>query len=166
MVFCAVVEKENVPVPVYEFTLAWLNCFQMDWKSSISEMAADLPKPIGIMACNDARALHLLDACHQTGMLVPEEVAVIGVDNEEYSANSAIPRCSKRGTRCRTHRLPAAELLDNLCRDKLLLARGFWLILSGCNPPLIGYTRHQRADVAAAVRFISEQALHGCTVAD
>ena len=42
-----------------------------------------LPKPVGIMAANDARGLQILDACRQGGVTVPDEVAVIGVDNDE-----------------------------------------------------------------------------------
>ncbi|MFM7413513.1 MAG: substrate-binding domain-containing protein, partial [Planctomycetota bacterium] len=41
-----------------------------------------LPKPIGIMACNDVRARHVLEACRRLGLRVPHDVAVLGVDND------------------------------------------------------------------------------------
>jgi LacI family transcriptional regulator len=42
-----------------------------------------LPKPIGLMACSDHHAQRVLDACHRADFVVPDELAVIGVDNNE-----------------------------------------------------------------------------------
>jgi len=166
--FCAVVEKENVPVPVYESP--WRGSTVSRWDLEIEHIGKwlrDLPKPIGIMACNDARALHLLDACHQTGMLVPEEVAVIGVDNEEIFCELCNPALSSVAPDAERIGYLAAELLDKL--------------MSGQSPPCqrilvdpVRVATRRSSDtlaikertVAAAIRFISEQALHGCTVAD
>nr|WP_232824772.1 substrate-binding domain-containing protein [Algibacillus agarilyticus] len=44
-----------------------------------------LPKPIGIVAVNDARARHLLQACDHLGILVPEEVSIIGIDDDDVA---------------------------------------------------------------------------------
>jgi len=41
-----------------------------------------LPRPVGIMACNDSRARQILEACRMARLRVPEDVAVVGVDNE------------------------------------------------------------------------------------
>src|SRR5690606_10311999 len=43
----------------------------------------ELPKPIGLMACNDDRGRQVLDACRASKISVPLEIAVIGVDNDE-----------------------------------------------------------------------------------
>lgn len=53
-----------------------------------------LPKPIGIMACNDMRAQQLLSAAHAAGILVPEEVAVLGANNEPIRCELAYPPLS------------------------------------------------------------------------
>ena len=42
-----------------------------------------LPKPCGLMACNDARGRQVLNSCREVGVPVPDEVAVIGVDKDE-----------------------------------------------------------------------------------
>jgi len=47
----------------------------MDWLQA-------LPKPIGIIAVTDARARQLLQACIMAGITVPEEVAIVGIDND------------------------------------------------------------------------------------
>jgi LacI family transcriptional regulator len=48
---------------------------QIDWLRS-------LPKPVGICAVTDARARQLLQACIIAGIEVPEQVAIIGIDND------------------------------------------------------------------------------------
>ena len=48
----------------------------------------------GVMTCNDDRGLQLLDACRRINVLVPEEVAVIGVDNDEIICNLSNPNLS------------------------------------------------------------------------
>jgi LacI family transcriptional regulator len=166
--FRAVVGKENLPVPIYESP--WRGSTVSRWDLEIEHIGKwlnDLPKPIGIMACNDARALHLLDACHQTGILVPEEVAVIGVDNEEIFCELCNPALSSIAPDAERIGYQAAELLDKL--------------MSGQSPsclrihidPVRVVTRRSSdtlaikdRTVAAALRFISEQASHGCTVTD
>ncbi|MES2349753.1 MAG: DNA-binding transcriptional regulator [Pseudomonadota bacterium] len=48
---------------------------QIDWLLS-------LPKPLGIIAVSDARARQLLQACILAGIEVPEQVAIVGIDND------------------------------------------------------------------------------------
>ena len=50
-----------------------------------------LPKPVGLMACNDIRGQQVINACRRCGLLVPEEVAVIGVDNDEIFCELSDP---------------------------------------------------------------------------
>ena len=42
-----------------------------------------VPKPIGIMACDDNQGNNLIEACHAAGIRIPEEVSIMGVDNDE-----------------------------------------------------------------------------------
>lgn len=60
-------------------------------QNDLAQWVTSLPKPIGIMASNDERGLHLLDACRRCGASVPDEVAVVGVDNDEQLCELAIP---------------------------------------------------------------------------
>lgn len=69
----------------------------MDWLRS-------LPKPVGIMACFDIRGQQLLEACRLARIRVPDEVAVIGVDNDDLICalsdpplSSIIPNTLKTG---------------------------------------------------------------------
>ncbi|RYD39166.1 MAG: hypothetical protein EOP83_37220, partial [Verrucomicrobiaceae bacterium] len=53
-----------------------------------------LPKPLGLMGCYDSRARHVLEACRFLGLRVPDDVAVIGVDNNELTCELSEPPLS------------------------------------------------------------------------
>lgn len=55
------------------------------WGSATRKLIAwleSLPKPVGIVAVTDARARQVMQACIVAGILVPDEVAIIGIDND------------------------------------------------------------------------------------
>lgn len=55
------------------------------WEAQQAQLAAwvaGLPRPVGIMACNDPPGRQLLEACRSAGIAVPEDAAVVGVDND------------------------------------------------------------------------------------
>lgn len=55
---------------------------------------AALPKPIGILACFDDRAFELLELCRKLSLRVPDDVAVVGVDNDPVLCQMADPPLS------------------------------------------------------------------------
>lgn len=55
----------------------------------LSREIAKLPQPLGVMAQSDHRATNLIDACQRAELAVPERVAVVGVDNDEYTCEFA-----------------------------------------------------------------------------
>jgi LacI family transcriptional regulator len=69
---------------------------QYGWahEGHLIEWLRRLPKPIGIMACNDARGHQLLNAARQAEVLVPDEVAVVGVDDYKLICELADPPLS------------------------------------------------------------------------
>src|SRR5258706_2698401 len=80
----------------------------------IGEWIASLPKPVGILACYDFRGRQVLDACRRRGIAVPDEVAVIGVDNDELLCNLSYPPMSSVVPNMHQTGYRAAELLDRL----------------------------------------------------
>ena len=89
----------------------------MGWEAQqdrIGSWLNALPKPVGIMTCNDDRGLQVLDACRRVGAAVPDKVAVIGVDNDEYLCGMAIPPLSSIDINSEETGYRAAELLDRL----------------------------------------------------
>jgi LacI family transcriptional regulator len=62
------------------------------WNTSLEQLTRwlkSVPKPIGIIAVTDARARHVLQACIQANISVPEEVAIIGIDNDPLTRTLA-----------------------------------------------------------------------------
>ena len=53
-----------------------------------------LPKPVGIMACNDVRGRQILEACMLGEMPVPDDVAVVGVDDDQLLCELSSPSLS------------------------------------------------------------------------
>lgn len=56
-----------------------------DWNESLQYLGdwlQSLPKPLGIIAVNDARARQVMLACVLTGIAIPEEIAIVGIDND------------------------------------------------------------------------------------
>jgi len=62
--------------------------------SAISSWLAGFAKPCGILACNDEAGVAVLHACKLSGLRVPGEVAVIGVDNDGLLCESGSPSLS------------------------------------------------------------------------
>jgi LacI family transcriptional regulator len=66
----------------YESPRAGLQVWKHD-QTRLLEWLQSLPKPVGVFATNDLRGQHVLDACSRAEIAVPEQAAVIGVDNDE-----------------------------------------------------------------------------------
>jgi LacI family transcriptional regulator len=126
-----------------------------------------MPRPAGVMACNDMRGQHVLDACQRVRLGVPEQVAVIGVDDDVLLCELCDPPLSSVVPNAERIGYEAAALLDRLMAGEKP-PREEWRI-----EPL-GVTTRQSSDVlaiddpnvASAVRYIREHACRGATVPD
>jgi LacI family transcriptional regulator len=141
-----------------------------EWEHEIDQIAGwlkTLVKPVGVMACNDDRGYQVLEACRHAGLRVPDEIAVIGVDNDSVLCNMSVPPLSSVDPDAERGGFEAAAWLDR--------------IMSGQKPPSEPITIEPRGlvarhstdvlaiddvDVVAAVRFIREQACAGIRVHD
>ena len=88
-------------------------------RRNLADWINELPKPVGIMACNDDRGRGVLEACRMAGVRVPEEVAVIGVDDDELFCELADPPLSSVALNAEHGGYRAAHLLDQLIRQKI-----------------------------------------------
>lgn len=126
-----------------------------------------LPMPIGIMACDDDHGRQVLDACLRAGLRVPEQVAVIGVNNDEHLCSLSNPPLSSVDVNAERIGYEAAALLDRL--------------MAGAPPPAeivefppCGLVVRQSSDmagiadpqVADALRFIRAHAVEKIGVED
>jgi LacI family transcriptional regulator len=155
-------------VEVYES--AWMGPDVRAWDEEQRALCAwvgGLPKPCGILACNDLRARQVLEACRLCGLAVPEEVAVLGVDNDELLCQLCHPPLSSVIPDTEQIGYQAAELLARMMRGEEVNSSLLRL------PPL-GVATRQSTDslaisdpqIAAAARFIREGACRGVSVGD
>ncbi len=87
--------------------------------SELSEWLKSLPKPVAIMACDDDKAQHITEACNQAGIHIPEEVAVLGVDNDEMTCNLSDPPISSIHLDTERGGYEAAKLMDKLIKKEV-----------------------------------------------
>ncbi len=79
-----------------------------------------LPKPVAIMACNDDHARYIIEACKIAELYVPEQVAVLGVDNDTMVCDLSQPPISSVSLDTRTAGYKVAELLDKLMNGEAM----------------------------------------------
>lgn len=138
-----------------------------DEDDSIERWLASLPKPLGLFACYDIRGRQALDACRRAGIAVPDDVAVLGVDDDDLLCGLSTPPLSSVIPDAQGAGRLAASLLDRLMRGDSPDATE-WLL-----PPL-GVATRQSSDVlavddplvVAAVRLIRDRACGGIKVQD
>jgi LacI family transcriptional regulator len=140
------------------------------WEAEQDHLAkwlGKLPKPIGVMACNDERGLQVLDAARRCGCAVPDEVAVIGVDNDPCLCELSIPPLTSVDINAEAIGYEAAALLDRMMSGEPTPAKQVWL------PPRGVVTRRstdvvasEDEDVRRAIRFIREHACRGLQTGD
>jgi len=136
-------------------------------QEELTSWVRSLTKPVGVMACTDQLGFWLLDACMRAGVAVPEEVAVVGVEDDESLCALARPPLSSMRLNPERIGFEAAALLGRIMRGKPTPKRALLL------PPQDIVVR-QSSDVvaiedqslAAAIRFIRERACQGIAVDD
>lgn len=54
----------------------------------------ELPKPVALFCCDDAHALYITETCNMAGLRIPEEISLLGVDNDELLCGISDPPIS------------------------------------------------------------------------
>ena len=90
-----------------------------------------LPKPVAVFACDDWEAFQLIQVCRRLGYRVPEDIAVMGVGNEETFCKTSNPPLSSIQIPCERTGYDAAGLLDALLNKKRILNKKNFLPPSG-----------------------------------
>jgi len=91
------------------------------WRESqegLQRWLQTLKTPVAIMACHDGRARHLLQACRQVELRVPEDIAVVGVDNDDVMCELTRPPLTSIEQGTRRIGYEAARLLDLLMEGR------------------------------------------------
>jgi LacI family transcriptional regulator len=170
--FTGYVEAAGHPVATYESPLLGLGVDTSHIESGavprhreLAEWLRSLPKPIGIMACNDIRGRQVLDACREAGIDVPDEIAVIGVDNDDVLCDLSDPPMSSVIPDTGRIGFEAAALLDRMMGGQPAPAQPILIdpvgVITRRSTDVLAVEDPQ---VAAALRFIREHACDGINV--
>jgi LacI family transcriptional regulator len=133
----------------------------------VASWLESLPKPVAIMACNDIRGRQVLEASLLRHLSVPEDVAVIGVDNDTLICNLTNPPLSSVVFNLEQAGYAAAEHLDGLMSGGIRQARRIdieplWVAGRRSTDVIATDDRH----VSAALRFIRDHARQAIGVED
>jgi LacI family transcriptional regulator len=159
--FCSLLRRDRIEPLVYRGQ----STSAPSWDEAVEQQVEwlhGLPKPIGIIAVSDARARQLLQACMRAGIAVPEQVALIGIDNDPLARmltriplSSVIQGAQEMG---RT----AAHLLHQMLNGARLDGTRILVPPAGLN--VLASTRHepfQHPHVMQARHFIRQYACQG-----
>lgn len=138
-----------------------------DRLEALADWLVSLPRPLGVFACFDHVGRQLLDACRIAGLLVPEQIAVLGADDDELLCDLSDPPLSSIALNAHGAGFAAAELLARLMHGEHAEPEGRFI------PPL-GVVQRRSTDILAiedpalarALHFIHHHACDGIRVAD
>lgn len=123
--------------------------------SLLADWLKSLPKPIGLMACNDERAKQVVEVCQAEDIYVPDEIAVLGVDDDDLICGLVNPPLSSIALSAGKSGYEAAEILGKLMSGKRI--GGYEIVIR----PTHVVTRQsteilaiEDREVAEAIRFI------------
>jgi LacI family transcriptional regulator len=126
---------------------------------------ASLPTPIGLFACDDDRGREVLEACAMAGFHVPEDIAVVGVDNDEVFCDLSNPPLSSVALNVETAGYRAAALLDGLMSGRITQHRSIKVealgVVTRRSSDIVAV---EDEDVSAALRLIHREQGRDLTV--
>jgi LacI family transcriptional regulator len=135
------------------------------FQEELGRWLVSLPKPIGVMACNDIRGQQILNLCRRLDLAVPEEVAIIGVDNDEILCELSDPPLSSVAPDTLRIGYDAAVLLDRMMAGGKPPAKPIFI------PPRGIVTRRSTEvlalddrQLAVGLRFIRDHAFDPITI--
>lgn len=136
----------------------WISSYERE-QPGLVEWLKSLAKPVGLMACNDICGHEVLLACAAATLRVPDEVAVIGVDNDELLCGLSDPPLSSVALNLEQAGYEAASALDELMAGREPRRRIIAV------EPMVAVARRSTEViavddpvVAAALRFIKDHA--------
>jgi LacI family transcriptional regulator len=135
------------------------------FQDHLSEWLEFLPKPVALLTCNDIRGQQVVNACRRANLAVPEEVAIVGVDNDEIFCELCDPPLTSVALNTLEIGYEAAALLERI------MAGGQRPTQPILIPPL-GIVTRRSSDVlamddralAAGTRFLREHAFQALNI--
>lgn len=119
----------------------------------LSEWLQTLPNPVGIISVTDARARHLLQACDHIGKVVPDQISIVGIDDDDIARNLSRISLSSVTQGCFDMGFQAAKLLHRRIENPTLKHKIVTV-------PPVGVVQRQSTDFKALQDPFVIQAMH------
>lgn len=116
------IREAGYNVHYYEHNDSMANDLWYYKPSALSEWLKSLPKPIALMACDDNQGHHITEAARHAGIRIPDEVAVLGVDNDETICELSDPPLSSIELDSEKSGYEAARLMEKMITEKVFHA--------------------------------------------
>lgn len=155
---CSVLEAESVGTKTQRWD---------QHQRRVADWLTSLEKPCAVFASNDQLGFWVLDAARRAGISVPEEIAVIGAENDKMLCETAWPPLSSVQLRGHNAGYAAAQMLDGWMQKKVrppaetLLPPGDVVVRQSSDIVAV-----EDARIARALRFIRQQATADISVDD
>jgi LacI family transcriptional regulator len=159
---CALLDQE------FESTFKGRGWDNLDREGQLVNWLNTLQRPLALLACNDIRARAIAQVCRNQGIRVPEDIAILGVDNDDLECTLSDPPLSSVVIPWRRIGYEAAAMLDRILDgDGQIQPQEITI-------PPVGVVERQSTDsisvsdpdVAAAVRYIRQHAHERTSVDD
>ncbi|WP_419193699.1 XylR family transcriptional regulator [Kolteria novifilia] len=131
--------------------------------TDLKDWLAGLPRPVGILASDDEQAHTVLNAARQLPLRVPDDVAVLGIDNDEIFCRASNPPLSSVDVNAVAVGYQAAAMLAQRMRGGRVPARTYLPPRGVVTRPSTDIVAVESPDAAAALRYIRE---HACRPID
>lgn len=144
----------------------WIETWEHEQPGLVKWLSA-LPKPVGLMACNDLCGREVLQACAAGGMLVPDDVTVVGVDNDEFMCELSDTPLSSVALNLEQSGYEAASILDarmsgHMTQKRIVMVEATGVVTRRSSQAIA----HKDRLVSAALRFIQDHSGQGIGVPD
>lgn len=166
--FCDRIAQRGFTVSVYCQPKSKKDRVWENEKPILRDWLLSLPKPVGLLCCIDERSEQVVEVCKAEGIHVPNEISIIGVDNDEMICDLSTPPLSSVSFNAEGIGYRAAEMLDGLMKGQISPDKENLLV----SP--VGVIQRQSTDITAikdpAIRevilFIKENARKPISVND
>lgn len=168
--FRDILSENKIVLHLFEEDATFGDPMEEDWEPAQEQLGkwlVSLPKPVSIMAAYDVLGARVLDACQRAKIRVPEEVALVGVDNDPLFCSLTSPPMSSVDQNVERIGFEAAKLLNQMMEEKdqpaepnlvLIQPQGIATRISSET------TAVDDPHVANALQFIRQQSNHPISV--
>ena len=162
--FCERIREAGFAHPPHYALSTLPKNWSREWRS-LAQWLGALPKPLGLMACNDDCAQRVMEVCKLAGLTVPDTIGIIGADNDEVVCGLTDPPMSSIAINFERAGYEAAAALDGLMRgapvvpDRITAAASHVVTRRSTD-----FVAADEPHLAKALRYIRDHARDGVSV--